>query len=43
MSNTATEIQVNLCNFSGNKPVMDGSWKLKTELAVGLISNSATY
>lgn len=49
MSNTATEVQVSLCNFCENKPVMDGSnsaqefLEAEIELAVGLISNSATY
>lgn len=50
MSNSATEVQVSLCNFCENKPVMDGSvlaqqefLEAGIELAVGLISNSATY
>lgn len=47
MSNNATEVQVSLCNFCGNNPVMDGSILARqqfleagNELAVGLISNS---
>lgn len=49
MSNTATEVQVSLCKFCENKPVMDGSilaqqefLEAGIELAVCLICNSAT-
>lgn len=50
MSNTATELQGSLCNFCGSKPVIDGGLaqtkkglEAEIELAVGLISKSATY
>lgn len=49
MNNTAAVIQVCLCNFCENTPVMDGSvlaqqefLETKIELAVDLISNSVT-
>lgn len=49
-TNIATEVQVSLCNFCENEPVMEGSiltqqefLEAGIEMAVGLISNSATY
>lgn len=32
MSNTATEVQVTLCNFCENKPMMDGGVLAQQEL-----------